>query len=347
VPEQYGTVRQLIFMTLYQIYKENEFDSKAKYIQLAKAIKRSIEKGELKKNDRLPSISDLRRNLNLGKETVLKAFDLLKDEGVIISVQGKGFFVEKTRLSKEFRLFVLFDEFSAYKKELYHSILKGLKGKGEVQFFFHHYNPKIFNDLIIENKGNFTHYIIMPFPNKQITESLDLLPRDKFYILDRNEVLPEGVPAVFQDQEQDVYDSFLSIKKQLKKYEQIILVYPSHLDHPASIVRGFERICADINFKVVDKVSSSQIKKGQAWFVIEDNDLVEVVEIIQNRQWKIGKDLGVISYNDTPMKGIAAGGITTLSADFSEMGQKIMKMIISGKDSKQRCVGKIIDRGSI
>lgn len=334
-------------MPLYQIYKENEVDSNAKYIQLATAIKRSIEKGVLKKNDRLPSISDLRKNLDLGKETVLKALDLLKDEGVIISVQGKGFFVEKTRLSKEFRLFVLFDEFSAYKKNLYYSMLEELKGKGEIQIFFHHYNPTIFNNLISENKGNFTHYIIMPFPNKQVTESLDLLPLDKLYILDRNEVLPEGVPAVFQDHEQNVYDSFLSIKKQLKKYKQIILVYPSHLNHPASIVRGFEKVCADNNFIVVDKVSSCQIKKGQAWFVIEDNDLVEIVEIVQNNKWDIGKDFGIISYNDTPMKRIAIGGITTLSANFSEMGQKIMKMIITGKDSQQRCVGKIIDRRSI
>ncbi len=345
--EQYRCAE--VFMPLYQIYKENRLDSETKYFQLAKAIKKSIEKGELKKSDRLPSITELCRNLNLGKETVLKAIDLLKTEGLIIAVHGKGFYIEKTHQAREFRLFVLFDEFSPYKKKLYNSMLEGLKGKGEIQIFFHHYNPKIFKKLIVENRGNFTHYIIMPFPSSKITRSMDVLPRDKLYVLDRNEIIPDSIPAVYQDYEQDVYKGFSSLKSQLKKYEKIILVFSTHLNHPASIVKGFERICADIgvDYEVVEKLSSSRIKRKQAWFVIEDNDLVDMVEIAQNRQWKIGKDLGIISYNDTAIKRIAAGGITTLSTDFSDMGKMIMKMIISGKDSQLRSRGKIIERGSI
>ena len=336
-------------MSLYQMYKENEFGGEAKYIQLINAIKKAIEKGDLKKSDQLPSITDLRQNLGLGKETILKAIDLLKKEGVITAVHGKGFFVDKTRLKREYRLFILFDEFTAYKKSLYHSMLEGLKGKGEVQVFFHHYNPTVFHKLITDNQGSFTHYIIMPFPNGQVLESLDSVPRDKLYILDRNEVIPETVPAVFQDHEQDVYEGFWGVKEHLKRYEKLFLVFPSHLNHPASIVKGFERVCGEIEIPclIVERVNPSQMQQKQAWFVIEDNDLVELVEVIQNRQWKIGKDLGVISYNDTPMKRIVAGGITTLSTDFFEMGKRMIKMILSGKDSQIRSLGKIIDRGSM
>ncbi|MGQ7870463.1 GntR family transcriptional regulator [Sunxiuqinia sp. sy24] len=336
-------------MSLFQIYKDNEFAGYAKYIQLVNAVKRSIEKGELKKSDRLPSITELRKNLGVGKETILKAIDLLKEEGVITAIPGKGFFVAKTRLAKVYRLFVLFDEFTAYKRDLYHSMLEGLSKKGEIQLFFHHYNPRLFNKLIIENLGDFTHYIVMPFPGSQVKESLKLVPRDKLYILDRNEMIPKRVPAVFQDYGQDVYDGFFAIKDHLNKYDKVILVFPSHLNHPASIVNGFERLCDDANIigEVVDRVDFTRIDKGQAWFVIEDHDLVDVVEVVQNRRWEIGKDLGIISYNDTAMKRIAAGGITTLSTDFKEMGKTMITMIISGKDRQVRSMGRINDRGSL
>ncbi|MBI9064216.1 MAG: GntR family transcriptional regulator [Marinilabiliaceae bacterium] len=336
-------------MSLYQIYKENEFGGESKYIQLVNAIKKSIEKGVLKKSDRLPSITEFRQNLGLGKETILKAIEVLKEEGVITAVHGKGFFVQKTSVSRAYRLFVLFDEFSAYKKNLYHSMLQGLKEKGEVQIFFHHYNPKLFNKLIADNLGNFTHYVIMPFPNKQVVDSLQKIPRDKLYILDRNEVLLPGVPAVFQDYERDVYEGFWEIKEKLTKYEKLFLVFPSHLNHPASIVKGFKRVCKDINLpgEVVETVDSSHIKEGQAWFIMEDNDLVTVVEEVQHKHWQIGKDLGVISYNDTPMKRIAAGGITTLSTDFDWMGETLIKMIITRKDNQVRCNCQITDRGSL
>ena len=40
-----------------------------------------------------------------------------------------------------------------------------------------------------------------------------------------------------------------------------------------------------------------------------------------------GKDFGIISYNDTPVKEILAGGISTLSTDFALMGQTLADMV--------------------
>ena len=336
-------------MQLYQIFKDNKTGGEAKYIQLVNAIKKTIEKGGLKKTDQLPSITEFRKNLGLGKETILKAFDLLKKEGLIKAVHGKGFFVDKIRLSSEFRLFVLFDEFSPYKKNLYYSMTNSLSGKGEMQIFFHHYNADLFNQLVTENLGNYTHYVIMPFPDNKIAQTLKLIPKDKLYLLDRNEVMIENIPAVFQDYEKDVFAGMKDIKDKLLKYEKLFLVYPSHLNYPLSIIKGFERGCDNLNIagEVVESVNPAYLKAGHAWFIIEDNDLVNVVEEVRNRQWKIGQDLGVVSYNDTPMKRIAAGGITTLSVDFCDMGKTMIKMILTGKDNQVRCFGKVINRGSL
>ena len=42
---------------------------------------------------------------------------------------------------------------------------------------------------------------------------------------------------------------------------------------------------------------------------------------------KIGKDVGVISYNETPLKKIILNGITTISTDFQLMGEMTARLI--------------------
>jgi DNA-binding LacI/PurR family transcriptional regulator len=42
----------------------------------------------------------------------------------------------------------------------------------------------------------------------------------------------------------------------------------------------------------------------------------------------VGKDVGVISYNETPLKKIILNGITTISTDFQAMGEKAAQLIL-------------------
>jgi DNA-binding LacI/PurR family transcriptional regulator len=57
---------------------------------------------------------------------------------------------------------------------------------------------------------------------------------------------------------------------------------------------------------------------------------VKVIEQSRYQDLKIGKDFGVISYNDTALKKIVEGGITTISTDFKAMGAILAKMLIEG-----------------
>jgi DNA-binding LacI/PurR family transcriptional regulator len=43
---------------------------------------------------------------------------------------------------------------------------------------------------------------------------------------------------------------------------------------------------------------------------------------------KLGKHVGVISYNETPLKKIILNGITTISTDFQMMGEKTAQLIL-------------------
>ena len=58
-----------------------------------------------------------------------------------------------------------------------------------------------------------------------------------------------------------------------------------------------------------------------------DNDLVVLIERLLESKLKVGKDVGVISYNETPLKRIILNGITTISTDFEAMGEETARII--------------------
>jgi DNA-binding LacI/PurR family transcriptional regulator len=55
--------------------------------------------------------------------------------------------------------------------------------------------------------------------------------------------------------------------------------------------------------------------------------LISLVEKAIASPYKVGTDVGVISYNETPLKKIILNGITTISTDFQLMGQKTAELI--------------------
>ena len=63
--------------------------------------------------------------------------------------------------------------------------------------------------------------------------------------------------------------------------------------------------------------------------LVYDNDLEFLVRYSLKNQLELGVDIGVVSYNDTPLKGIIASGITTISTDFVQMGKTMADMILN------------------
>ena len=63
------------------------------YEQIMEQIKAQIISGELKENDILPSVRTMAKELKISALTVKKAYDFLDEEGLIVTVHGKGSFV--------------------------------------------------------------------------------------------------------------------------------------------------------------------------------------------------------------------------------------------------------------
>lgn len=69
--------------------------------QIKEQILNMINTGELKTDDKLPSIRQLASDLDLNVNTVKRAFQELEAEKVTYSVPGKGVFISKTAVANE------------------------------------------------------------------------------------------------------------------------------------------------------------------------------------------------------------------------------------------------------
>ena len=63
------------------------------YIQIANYIKRLIQKGAFAKGDAIPSVRDFGVANGVNPNTVARAYEILVNEGVIVSLPKKGYFV--------------------------------------------------------------------------------------------------------------------------------------------------------------------------------------------------------------------------------------------------------------
>jgi len=78
-----------------------KYDEKgSKVLQIASAIARDIEKGILAKDTKLPSINVFSKRYNVARDTIEKAYKELKNNGYIISVASRGYFVSGRKDSK-------------------------------------------------------------------------------------------------------------------------------------------------------------------------------------------------------------------------------------------------------
>jgi hypothetical protein len=122
-----------------------------------------------------------------------------------------------------------------------------------------------------------------------------------------------------------VLEALKMLKPQISKYEKLTLVFPRDGVHPEVIRQVFFNFCkiSGINFGEVPRIDKEIVKERHAYFVIADKDLIELVKFGEEKGLKIGENLGILSYNDTPMKEIIRNGITVISTDFAEMGRLI------------------------
>ena len=65
------------------------------WVQLYAVLKAAIEDGTYPPRTPMPSVRQIREESGLARGTIAKAFDRLRDEGLIIMIPGRGAFVSR------------------------------------------------------------------------------------------------------------------------------------------------------------------------------------------------------------------------------------------------------------
>lgn len=306
-----------------------------KYLQIADSINYAIAKKELFVGDRLPSVNQLCREYNVSRDTVFKAYTVLKDQGVVDSMPNKGYFIAKATR----KVFLFLDTFKAYKEVLYDSFKKNLPEDIFADIHFHHYNIDVFKRQIEDSKGKYAKYVIMPFDHPEMKSILASIPEDKLLIIDYDIHSTPTNNILYQDFGTSVYEELSCVLNNISQYKIFVFLYPEYTDHPYTTVLFFEKFCRDHNIKysILTDSSSFNVESGTAYFSVSDRMLGRFLEQCRYKNLEPGKDTGIISYNETPMKKFIYKGITVISTDFNQMGEKAA-MFVANDNKMRYCV---------
>lgn len=312
----------------------DEYSATPKYLQLSREVIKAIEQGKLKMDSMLPSINELSCNLELSRDTAEKGYRYLKKKGIIKSVPGKGYYITNTNFKPQLKVFLLFNKLSAHKKIIYDAFIATLGQDVTVDFYIYNNNFSLFKHFLNNQKEEYSHYVIIPHfidDDGFAKDVINLLPKHKLVMLDK--LLPgiEGeYAAAYENFEQNIYNALEQALAPLSKYHTIKIIFPRQSYFPREILKGFIRFCQQYAFthQVVNNISIEPINEGEVFINLMEDDLVVLLERLISLGSVIGKDVGVISYNETPLKKILVNGISTISTDFSFMGNAAANLIL-------------------
>ncbi|WP_282117409.1 GntR family transcriptional regulator [Cellulophaga baltica] len=337
-------------MTLVDKIKNlQEVNLLSKHEQIVHGVIDALQSGILKIGDQLPSINIMVSELGFARKTIVKAYEELKERGLIESKKLKGYFVISEETKVVLRVALILFSFQRFQEEFYNAFRKELGKKYQIDVFFHHNNRTIFSSIFQNIQGKYGMYVVAPIPDLSLRPLIELIPPAKLLIIDRYIKLDKSYSYISQEFEESTYSKLIELLPKIIKYKKFVLFFKNDADYPIGILKAFNRFCADysITGAVVDKYKSGSIQKGNLYFFVSDTYLWDVLKDIRNSEFKVGKEIGILSHNDHVVKEIIFGGITTISTDFKEMAKQAASHIKLKKTTQLIMPSNLIKRSSL
>ena len=340
-------------MTFFDHVSIDEYSVTPKYIQLTNSVLDAIATGMLKKNDTLPSINELSYMLEISRDTAEKGYKYLKKLGALGSVPGKGYYILSEDFKRKLHVVLFFNKLSAHKKIIYDAFVEAIGTDVSVDFYIYNNDFTIFKKLLLNPKHEYTHYVIIPHfieGRDSAAEIINSLPKEKLVLLDKKIAGVGGeYAAVYENFSENIYNALVEARKQLSKYHTIKLIFPDKSYFPKEIIKGFYRFCQQYNFShlLVSDVINEPIQAGEVYINLMEDDLVKLLDRVVSLKLEIGVDVGVISYNETPLKKFIMNGITTISTDFRRMGTAAAQLILDNSTRQEEVPFYLVLRPSL
>ncbi len=314
-----------------KIQELEDVASYSKHDQLVHGIINAINDKVLTQGSMLPSVNKMCDELGFASKTIVKAYKELKDRGLVESKNRLGYFVINEATEQTVKVALLLYAFHPFQQTFYNTFRSALGENIQVDVFFHHNNMDVFETILGNVRKQYGMYVIAPIPNLRTKEILKTIPENKLLLVDRYEPIGKSFSHVTQEFEISTYMGLKDLVESIRKFDEMILFFQPNSDYPIEVKRAYEKFLSDYNIKggIETSYEKGSIKKGTVYFTIGDSDLWGILKDCKEQGFEVGKDIGVFSNNDGPVKEIICGGITTLSTDFALMAQKAAEYVLN------------------
>ncbi|WP_343486655.1 GntR family transcriptional regulator [Allomuricauda sp. d1] len=309
-------------MKLIDFIKKLEgINSLSKHEQLVLGIMDTINSGHLRVGDQLPSINVMVDEVGFARKTIVKAYEELKGRGLVESKKTKGYFVVSNNTDLYLKIALIMYSFQRFQQEFYNTLRKQFEDRVQIDVFFHHNNEEVFETIFSNISGKYGMYVVAPIESEISKKVLKTVTPEKLLIVDRFLNLGEGYTYIAQEFEKSTYSNLNTLLPKISRYKKCILFFRNDRDYPQGILKSFNVFCDknSIAFEVQKSYEQDHVAKDNLYLTINDADLWLLLRDCRNNDFRIGKDVGVLSFNDHIVKEIISGGITTISADFTQM----------------------------
>jgi DNA-binding transcriptional regulator YhcF (GntR family) len=332
-------------MRNYNSFKDilsiSDYSRVRKHRQIINSVLSATTIGSLKLNDKLPSVNELSIDYNISRDTVVRAYAFLKENDIIDSVPGKGYYIKSITNKYKAKVFLLFNSLSPQMKKIYDAFAEALQDKANIDVYIYQNDYEQFKKHILNiNSKEYTHYVLATnFEDKSYIDFIKSeIPVEKLILLNGNsEQLGEEVTCVSQNLEVDFFQALEELESYWRKYKGIKLVLPKNNKIPKEIRQSFENFCHqyDYNFGIVEDLNNEKLEQNIVYVDFDDDEsLVNLIKKMSSTDFVLGKDIGLLSYDDNPLKELLAGGITVISRVFEKIGYQVADIILN-KESKQ------------
>jgi len=325
-------------ISTFRSFAQAKQDSKTpKYQQLVNTLLIDIEKGGLKTGERLPSINEASEECYLSRDTVERAYSELHRLGVITSIFRKGYFISGKSAKTKTKIFFLVGKITENNKATFNAFVNYAGKEVAVDIFTYNYKSDNFRDIINNHLGNYHYYVIMPHLIEETEENIKCLKKISG---ERLIFLEQSMPSLLNinssilcNSGEEIFNVLQQNAKYFKKYKTLNLVLTEEEYFDSELITGFRNFCETnhYDFQVLDGLEDEEVEEGHVYMTMDDVDLVSAIKSAQNQGLELGKQVGIISLNDSCYKEILAGGISIISSKPKEIGKLAADLIQGGK----------------
>lgn len=322
-----------------------------KFLQLVNGIIRHIETGRLKPGDRLPSIIETSTEYYLARATVEKAYTSLLKSGHLTSQYRKGFFIADRQGLR--RVLFLVAKLNESSQTLFNAVSHRLGRKYKVDLFTYEYRQEYLCEILRNQAANYQYVVLMPHylgETDEVRTALQKIPRDRLLFLDAASSLDQTpVPSVCYgcgNQFRQLLEQHLDL---YKKYQRLHFVTTDQEYIPAEWYRAFLDFTArhGLDGRILDGLDEAPIQPGNAYLLFEDADLISAVKEVSRLGLTLGRNVGLLSFNDSGYKELVGGGISVLTLDLPAIGNLTADLIAGNQKRHTYVPMQFIRRASL